>query len=68
MQGDEGAIETARSSSLRVGRVEGVRVDTLPRKAASTREPLFSDTSRSADRPPKRTATLPKSVTFIVSS
>jgi hypothetical protein len=57
VQRDESAIEGASSSSLRSDRIEGSASTPCRCKAARTREPLFSDTSRSAERPPKSTAT-----------
>jgi hypothetical protein len=61
MQRDEGAVIPLQCVEQLRCRIERVGIDALPCSAASTREPLFRDTSRSAEVPPNRTATLPKS-------
>jgi hypothetical protein len=61
VQRDEGAVVTLERVKRLLGRIKGMGIDALPDcSAARTREPLLRDTSRSADEPPKRTATLPK--------
>jgi hypothetical protein len=62
MQRDEAALEAfaLQLDQVALGRVEGMRVDARDCSAFSTPVPDISETSRSADLPPIRTATLPK--------
>jgi hypothetical protein len=51
---------SAQLAQVALRGIEGMRIHALARNACSTPAPDISDTSRSADAPPIRTATLPK--------